>query len=224
MQLDGESAAVHIRDDGAGVPAELLPRMFDLFTRGQRPLDRADGGPGIGLALVHQIVSLHGGTVKAFSEGTGHDSELVVTLPRSSQEMSMTAASEPPATQQQHRRRRLMVIDDNRDAAESMSMLFELWGHEVVCVYDGRAALDTVAKFHPDAVFLDIGLPGMDGYEIAERLRELPQATRMVLVAITGYGQDEDRRRSREAGIDHHLVKPVSPETLHELLDSLERR
>jgi CheY-like chemotaxis protein len=119
--------------------------------------------------------------------------------------------------------RRLLVIDDNKDAAESMSMLFELWGYEVVCAFDGRAALETAVKYRPDAVFLDIGLPGMDGYQIAERLRELPEGTRAVLVAITGYGQDEDRRRSREAGIDHHLVKPVSPEALHELLDSLER-
>ena len=119
--------------------------------------------------------------------------------------------------------RRLLVIDDNKDAAESMSMLFELWGYEVVCAFDGRAALETAVKYRPDAVFLDIGLPGMDGYQIAERLRELPQGTRAVLVAITGYGQDEDRRRSREAGIDHHLVKPVSPEALHELLDSLDR-
>jgi L-asparaginase / beta-aspartyl-peptidase len=117
--------------------------------------------------------------------------------------------------------RRLMVIDDNKDAAESMSMLFELWGHEVLCAYDGRAALEAAAKYHPDAVFLDIGLPGMDGYEIAERLRELPESARTVLVAITGYGQDEDRRRSREVGIDHHLVKPVAPETLHKLLDTL---
>ena len=120
-------------------------------------------------------------------------------------------------------RRRLMVIDDNKDAAESMSMLFELWGYEVVCVFDGRAALATAVSYKPDAVFLDIGLPGMDGYEIAERLRELPESARAVLIAITGYGQDEDRRRSREAGIDHHLVKPVAPETLHELLSSLDR-
>lgn len=121
------------------------------------------------------------------------------------------------------KRQRLMVIDDNKDAAESMSMLFELWGHEVLCTYDGRAALEAAAKYRPDAVFLDIGLPGMDGYEIAERLREIPESSRTVLVAITGYGQDEDRRRSREVGIDHHLVKPVAPETLHKLLDSLGR-
>lgn len=216
-----KSAAIHVRDDGVGVAAELLPRVFDLFTQGHRPLDRADGGLGVGLALVHRIVSLHGGGVKAFSEGTGRGSEFVVTLPRYSEEISMSVASDSQPIEPQQRRRRLMVIDDNKDAAESMSMLFELWGHEVICAYDGRAALETAAKYRPDAVFLDIGLPGMDGYEIAERLRELPESARTVLVAITGYGQDEDRRRSREAGIDHHLVKPVSPDTLHKLLDSL---
>jgi two-component system CheB/CheR fusion protein len=114
-----------------------------------------------------------------------------------------------------------MVVDDNRDAAESMSMLFELWGHEVICAYDGREALAAAARYRPDAVFLDIGLPGMDGYELAERLRQQPESAGTVLVAITGYGQDEDRRRSREAGIDHHLVKPVAPETLQKLLESL---
>jgi two-component system CheB/CheR fusion protein len=140
-----------------------------------------------------------------------------------SEETSMSVASvTSERTAHQPRRRRLMVIDDNRDAAESMSMLLELWGHEVVCAYDGRSALEAAAKYHPDAVFLDIGLPGMDGYEIAERLRELPESSHAVLIAITGYGQDEDRRRSRDAGIDHHLVKPVAPETLHTLLDSLE--
>jgi PAS domain S-box-containing protein len=219
-----KSAAVHIRDNGIGIAAELLPRMFDLFTQGDRPLDRTDGGLGVGLALVHRLVSLHGGVVKAFSEGIGRGSELVVTLPQYCEEISMPVASDSQPPEPQQKRRRLMVIDDNKDAAESMSMLFELWGHEVICAYDGRAALETAAKYRPDAVFLDIGLPGMDGYEIAERLRELPESAHTVLVAITGYGQDEDRRRSREAGIDHHLVKPVSPETLHKLLDSLARK
>jgi PAS domain S-box-containing protein len=216
------SAAIHIRDNGIGIASELLPRVFDLFTQGHRPLDRSDGGLGVGLALVHRIVSLHGGTVKASSEGSGSGSEFVVTLPLFSEETSMIVAPLLEPIAPPPRRRRLMVIDDNKDAAESMSMLLELWGHEVVCVYDGRTALEAAAKYHPDAVFLDIGLPGMDGYEIAERLRESPESGRAVLIAITGYGQDEDRRRSRDAGIDHHLVKPVTPETLHKLLDSLE--
>jgi PAS domain S-box-containing protein len=216
-------AEIHVRDNGVGIDAELLPRVFDLFTQGQRPLDRADGGLGVGLALVHRIVSLHGGTVKASSAGAGRGSEFIVTLPLLSEETSMSVASvSSERTVHQPRRRRIMVIDDNKDAAESMSMLLELWGHEVMCAYDGHSALEAAVKYHPDAVFLDIGLPGMDGYEIAERLREQPESAHAVLIAITGYGQDEDRRRSRDAGIDHHLVKPVAPETLHTLLDSLE--
>ena len=130
----------------------------------------------------------------------------------------MSVVPESGHSGQQLTRRRVLVVDDNKDAAESMSMLLELWGHEVVCAYDGRTALETAANYHPQAVFLDIGLPGMDGYEVAARLRDLPEAAGAVLIAVTGYGQDADRRRSREAGIDHHLVKPVSPEMLHSLL------
>jgi len=119
-------------------------------------------------------------------------------------------------------KRRLLVVDDNRDAAESMSMLLEMWGHEVAFAYDGPSAIETAQQWGPEAVFLDIGLPGMDGYEVAERLRELPQAKDAVLIAITGYGQEDDRRRSRRAGIDHHLVKPVAPDALRTLIDSLQ--
>lgn len=121
-------------------------------------------------------------------------------------------------------KRKLLVVDDNRDAAESMSMLLEMWGHEVAYAYDGPSALRTAQQWRPQAVFLDIGLPGMDGYEVAERLRELPQAKGAVLIAITGYGQDDDRRRSQRAGIDHHLVKPVAPDALRKLIDSLQIR
>ncbi|MDE2451409.1 MAG: response regulator [Gammaproteobacteria bacterium] len=119
-------------------------------------------------------------------------------------------------------KRRLLVVDDNKDAAESMSMLLQMWGHEVAFAYDGPSALVTAEQWQPEAVFLDIGLPGMDGYEVAERLRELPHAKDAVLIAITGYGQDDDRQRSRRAGIDHHLVKPVAPDALRNLIDSLQ--
>lgn len=122
------------------------------------------------------------------------------------------------------RKRRLLVVDDNRDAAESMSMLLEMWGHEVAFAYDGPSALETAQQWQPEAIFLDIGLPGMDGYEVAERMRALPQAKDAVLIAITGYGQEDDRLRSRRAGIDHHLVKPVAPDALHRLIDSLQLR
>ncbi|MBW4050866.1 MAG: response regulator [Proteobacteria bacterium] len=121
-------------------------------------------------------------------------------------------------------KRRLLVVDDNKDAAESMSMLLEMWGHEVAFAYDGPSALETAQRWQPEAIFLDIGLPGMDGYEVAARMRELPQAKDAVLIAITGYGQEDDRLRSRRAGIDHHLVKPVAPDALHSLIDSLQLR
>lgn len=121
-------------------------------------------------------------------------------------------------------KRRLLVVDDNKDAAESMSMLLEMWGHEVAFAYDGPSALETAQRWQPEAIFLDIGLPGMDGYELAERMREMPQAKDAVLIAITGYGQEDDRLRSRRAGIDHHLVKPVAPDALHSLIDSLQLR
>jgi len=134
----------------------------------------------------------------------------------------MRLVTESARSAQPPLRRRLLVVDDNKDAAESMTMLLELWGHEVVCAYDGDGALKVAVSYRPEAVFLDIGLPGMDGYEVAARLRELPQSADAILIAVTGYGQDEDRRRSRAAGINYHLVKPVAPETLHNLLDSLE--
>ncbi|HET9108408.1 MAG TPA: response regulator [Steroidobacteraceae bacterium] len=121
-------------------------------------------------------------------------------------------------------KRRLLVVDDNKDAAESMSMLLEMWGHEVAFAYDGPSALETAQRWQPEAIFLDIGLPGMDGYELAERMREMPQAKDAMLIAITGYGQEDDRLRSRKAGIDHHLVKPVAPDALLSLIDSLQLR
>jgi CheY-like chemotaxis protein len=130
-------------------------------------------------------------------------------------------ASARAGTRETASKRRLLVVDDNKDAAESMSMLLEMWGHEVAFAFDGPSALETAEQWQPEAVFLDIGLPGMDGYEVAERLRELPQAKDAVLIAITGYGRDDDRLRSRRAGIDHHLVKPVAPDALRSLIDSL---
>ena len=134
----------------------------------------------------------------------------------------MAAARQSPGNPAPAPKRRLLVVDDNKDAAESMSMLLEMWGHEVVFAYDGPSALQTAERWQPEAVFLDIGLPGMDGYEVAERLRELPQSKDAVLIAITGYGQEDDRLRSRKAGIDHHLVKPVAPDALRSLIDSLQ--
>jgi PAS domain S-box-containing protein len=219
---ENRNVLIRVRDTGRGITPDLLPRIFDLFTQGPRALDRSDGGLGVGLALVHRLVALHNGTVTAYSEGIGRGSEFVVCLPLYSAEAAITAVPEVNPSEQAPARRRVMVVDDNRDAAESMSMLLELWDNEVACAYDGPSALEIAAKLHPQAVFLDIGLPGMDGYEIAGRLREMPQASSAVLIAVTGYGQADDRRRARRAGFDHHLIKPVAPDTLHALLDSLD--
>jgi CheY-like chemotaxis protein len=212
-----------VRDTGSGMPRALVPRVFDLFTQGQRSLDRAEGGLGVGLTLVQKIVALHGGTVTAHSEGIDRGSEFVVRLPRDTAlTVAAHALKDPDEDEDPRHRLRIVVVDDNRDAAESMAILMELWGHEVKRAYDGPRAIEIGLSCRPQVIFLDIGLPGMDGYEVAARLRERPETARTVLVAVTGYGQEEDRRRSRRAGFDHHLVKPVTPETLRLLLSSLE--
>ena len=208
---------MRVTDTGVGIPAELLPRVFDLFTQGDRSPERAEGGLGIGLALVRRLVEMHGGSVEAHSEGAGRGSELVVRLPLLDlpQETSVNEGSELP---QHAGPRRVLVVDDNRDAAEIMTVLLEIWGHQVRIAYSGPDALGVAAEYRPDAALLDIGLPGMSGFEVARRLRELPGWDGVMLVAVTGYGQDEDLRRSREAGFDHHLTKPVEPARLQSLL------
>ena len=214
---EGEQVAVRVMDTGLGIAADFLPRVFELFTQADRSLDRAEGGLGIGLALVRRLVEMHGGTIEAQSEGPGCGSEFVVRLPLLDAPLE-TLGGEEAEPQQETGPRRLLVIDDNRDAAELMTVLLELWGHEVRIAYNGPEGLSLAAEYRPDAVLLDIGLPAMNGYEVAKRLRELPGWDGVMLVAVTGYGQDEDRRRSREAGFDHHLTKPVEPAKLQSLL------
>jgi CheY-like chemotaxis protein/anti-sigma regulatory factor (Ser/Thr protein kinase) len=215
---DGDAVVTRVRDTGVGLPPETLSSVFDLFTQVDRSLDRAQGGLGIGLTLVQRLVELHGGTVRAHSDGPGRGSEFVVTLPVLADAPQPAAESSPAAAQAEAGGpRRILVVDDNVDGAESLATLLKLLGHEVHVAHDGPAALRATADVRPEVVFLDIGLPGMDGYEVARRLRR-PGRTEALLVALTGYGQEEDRRRSREAGFDHHLVKPVDPAVLEELL------
>ena len=224
VEKEGGRAVVRVLDTGLGIPAELLPRVFDLFMQGDRSLDRAEGGLGIGLTLVRRLTEMHGGSVEAHSDGPGRGSEFVVRLPL----VAAPAAPDDPAMVRDAGRpqraggfRRVLVVDDNRDAAESLTVLLELWGHAVRIANDGPDALALAAEYRPDTVLLDIGLPGMDGYEVARRLRELPGSHSMFLVAVTGYGQDEDRRRAYETGFDHHLTKPVEPAKLGSLLASV---
>ncbi|MFL6261580.1 MAG: ATP-binding protein [Thermoanaerobaculia bacterium] len=217
---EGGMVAVRVRDTGVGIAADLMPKIFDLFTQGERPLDRSEGGLGIGLTLAQRLVKLHGGSIEAASEGPGRGSELVIRLPLSAVPAASSSSSRRPAESRPASSRRVLVVDDNRDAAESLETLLQLWGHRARSAQDGPQALALMAELQPEIVLLDIGLPGMDGYEVARRMRELPAGKSALIVAVTGYGRNSDRLQSHQAGFDHHLVKPVQPEVLQELIGS----
>lgn len=217
---EGHEAVVRVRDTGAGLPPEMLPRVFDLFTQAESTLDRAQGGLGIGLTLVRSLVEMHGGSVQALSAGPGQGSEFVVRLPALAGEPEARAGAGPAAAAPVAPRR-VLVVDDNADSAESLALLLRLSGHQARTAYNGTSALAAARAFSPQVVLLDIGLPGMDGYEVARRLRAGAGGEKMVLVAQTGYGQEDDHRRSRQAGFDAHLVKPVDPGVLEALLAQL---
>lgn len=215
-------AVISVRDTGMGIPGDMLPRVFDMFTQVDRSLERSQGGLGIGLTLVKQLVELHGGTVSAESAGPGKGSEFVLRLPVVAESVKTLRQSTQSAELASNGRSlRILVVDDNEDATESLGVLLQLSGHEVRAAHDGIEAIGAADEFRPDVVLLDIGLPKMDGYDVARELRRQPWGREMVLIAVTGWGQAEDRERSREAGFDQHLVKPVDPTTLLELLASL---
>jgi CheY-like chemotaxis protein len=208
---------VRVRDDGAGIDPELVPRVFDLFVQATRSLDRAHGGLGIGLTLVSRLVKLHGGSVEAHSEGLGHGSEFVVHLPILRQAPPLPP---PPPPAGRETSRRLLIVDDNTDSARSMAILQTRRGHVTRIAFTGPDALAVAAEFLPEVVVLDIGLPGMDGFEVARRLREMPAMAGAFLIAMTGYASPEDLRAAREAGFDEHLVKPVDLDVLRDWLRS----
>jgi PAS domain S-box-containing protein len=218
---DGSELVLRVKDTGVGVAADMLARIFEPFVQSDRMLHHSQGGLGIGLTLVRSLVEMHGGTVTAHSEGPGKGSEFIVRLPAFSQKQQVSgtraagAGSEPVVTAPQ---RRILVVDDNVDAAESLALLLRMEGHDVRVAHDGPGALAAVEADPPDLVFLDIGMPVMNGYEVAQRLRQRPGLENLLLVAMTGWGQKEDRCRSQEAGFDRHLVKPVEPDALRQLL------
>jgi CheY-like chemotaxis protein len=211
---------VRVRDTGIGIRPEMLPRIFDLFVQAERRTKNAQGGLGIGLSLVRGLVELHGGSVEAHSAGPGQGSEFVVRLPLVAQGEDRAEGTGPAATARSAPRR-VLVVDDSPDAADSLALLLRLEGQEVGVAYDGPSALAQATAGPPDIAFLDLGMPQMDGYELARRFRADPALQGVVLVALTGWGQPEDRRRTAEAGFDHHLVKPVEPDLLHGLLATL---
>jgi CheY-like chemotaxis protein len=213
----GSHVVVSVRDNGAGIRGDVLAHVFEPFVQGERSYTRSQGGLGIGLTLARSIVVLHGGTVEARSAGLGQGSEFLVRLPLLPPVTeSPVIESSRPATRIAGQR--ILVVDDNVDAAESLGALLRCLGAEVFTAHDGPAALETLRTEKPCAAVLDIGMPGMDGYEVARRVRAGPRGELVQLIALTGWGNDEDRRRSREAGIDHHLVKPVDLNVLESLL------
>ena len=200
----GPDLEIAVRDNGVGIAPQLLPRVFELFVQSERTLDRSQGGLGIGLSVVKRLVEMHGGAVGVTSEGHGRGTTVTIRLPRIEAPAHATPPPEAPT-----RPRRVLVVDDSADAADSLALLLELEGHQVATTYSASAALEAAERLQPDVAFIDIGLPQMDGYEVARRLRASDCCRGTRLVALTGYGQPDDRDEARRAGFDHHLVKPA---------------
>jgi signal transduction histidine kinase len=220
---DGDRAVLRCTDNGVGIPAALLPRIFDPFVQHDATIERAMGGLGLGLAIVHSLVSLHGGSVTVASGGAGAGTTFTVTLPALGA-AAPAVASVPAAIRQARTPRRVLIVDDNQDAADLMGEALELAGHKVQIAYDGARGLELAAEFDPDCVLLDIGLPTMDGYAVARRLRDHDGDRHRTLIAITGYGQDSDVRRALDAGFDRHLTKPVSLAVTLEIVENATAR
>ncbi|MFA6163546.1 MAG: ATP-binding protein [Methylobacter sp.] len=223
VQHLGAEVEIQVRDNGTGISAELLPTIFDLFQQGVRTLDRSQGGLGIGLTLVKRLVELHGGRVTASSPGAGLGSTFIIRLPTIAEAAATFPASETP-TRSPNASMRVLVVDDDSDVRESTALLLELNGYEVKMADSGERAITLIKAFHPDVVLLDIGMPGENGYQVAQRIRQLPNGSNPLLVALSGYGRTEELARSQEAGFDHHLIKPLNFTTLCDLLSEWESR
>lgn len=223
LERQGSDVVVSVQDDGIGIAAEMLPRLFDIFSQSTRVLERSQGGLGIGLSLVRGLVELHGGRIEAKSAGPGKGSEFIVRLPVIVEKLVRESASgsnggEPESAPG----RRLLVVDDLKDSADSLSLMLKAVGHEVCTAYDGEEAIAAAERFKPEVILLDIGMPKLNGYDACRHIRKQPWSQGMVLIALTGWGQEDDRRRTEDAGFDHHLVKPVEPTELLKLLASLQ--
>jgi CheY-like chemotaxis protein len=216
---EGDDVTVSIKDNGIGIPPHMLPNVFDMFTQVDRSLERSQGGLGIGLSIVKRLVEMHGGAVEAKSEGHGAGSEFIVRLPVVLSVVTPQSGADEGTSASG--RRRILVVDDNHDAANTLAMILKLTGNESKTAHDGLEALEVAEKFRPDLILLDIGMPKLNGYDTARRIRQQPWGKHITLVALTGWGQDDDRRKSQEAGFDVHMVKPIDPKDLEKLLATL---
>ncbi len=223
LAREDDEAVVRVRDTGIGIAPEMQQHIFDLFVQAEQSLDRSQGGLGIGLTLAHSLVGLHGGTISVASEGLGQGTEFVVRLPVLQDEEPAPSGGAEPSKIAPTGRLRILLVNDSPDATQTLGKILELRGHEVDCVGDGPAAIDRVTASVPDVVILDIGLPGMDGYQVGRRLRERWGSGRLKMIALTGYGGDEARSRALQAGFDYHLVKPVNFDELYRILEEVAR-
>jgi signal transduction histidine kinase len=222
VERQGSDVVVAVRDSGIGIPADVLPRLFEMFTQADRRLERAQGGLGIGLSLVRGLVEMHGGRVEAHSDGPGKGSEFAVRLPVVvAPQRGARQQGGPGDGEQRDCRYRILVVDDNRDSAVSLGIMLRIMGHETFTAHDGLQAVEAAARHRPDVILLDIGLPRLNGYDACRRIREQPWGKSPVLIALTGWGQEDDRRCSKEAGFNFHMVKPVDPAALEKLLAGL---
>lgn len=227
VRREDSDVLVTVIDGGIGIAPDRLESVFEMFSQVDTALERSRGGLGIGLSLTQRLIEMHGGSVTAHSRGLGHGSEFLVRLPLA----SLSVDELPPAAPESHpadrspvasgTQLRILVADDNKDAADTLAMLLQIMGHRVRQVRDGEAAVRAVADFNPQVVLLDIGMPKLNGYEACRRIRTQPGAEAMTLVAVTGWGQADDRRKSQEAGFDQHLVKPVDPAVLVNLIGTV---
>jgi CheY-like chemotaxis protein/two-component sensor histidine kinase len=221
-ERQGSDVVVSVKDNGLGIRADKLPALFEMFSQVEGSLSRSQGGLGIGLHLVKRLVEMHGGSVAARSEGSGKGSEFVVRLPVIVEASSASVPAKEGESAAPKSSLRILIVDDNRDGADSLGMMLRLMGNDIRTAYDGEEAVAASEEFRPDVVLLDIGLPKLNGYEACRRIRQQPWSKGMVLIAVTGWGQEEDRRRSHEAGFDKHMVKPVDPQALMKLLGQLD--
>jgi CheY-like chemotaxis protein len=217
LEADSEWAVMRVRDTGVGIAADHLDRVFDLFGQATAALDRSEGGLGIGLTVVRLIAELHGGRAELFSDGVGRGTEAVVSLPLHPEKAAAQSSahqSVPHLTSP----KRVLVIDDNVDVAEMLVAFLQQIGHDVIQAHDGRTGVDAALKHQPEVVVCDLGLPGVDGYEVARTLREVPHLRSTVLIAVSGYGESADREKARRAGFSHHITKPADPVALADLI------
>lgn len=220
-ERQGSDVVVSVRDTGIGIAADILPTVFEMFSQVEGSLSRSQGGLGIGLCLVKRLVEMHGGSIEAQSEGPGKGSTFVVRLPIVLEQRHVPKTGDDTEGATPSSTLRLLVVDDNRDAADSLAEVLKLMGNNVRTAYDGQEAVQAAGEFRPRVVLCDIGLPKLNGYQVCRHIREQPWGKTMLLIAVTGWGQDNDKRQSKEAGFDRHMVKPVDPQSLMKLLAGL---